>query len=79
MPPSLAKTNKLVAMLDAHLASRDFIAGADYGMADFALAPIMHRWFNMPTTREAAPNAQRWYERLMERPACQRVLTLPIT
>jgi glutathione S-transferase len=76
---SLAKTNKLVAMLDAHLASRDYVAGVAYGMADIVLAPIMHRWFNMPCERAAAPHAERWYATLMQRPACARVLTLPIT
>jgi len=76
---SLAKTNKLVAMLDAHLAGRDYVAGAAYGMADIVLAPIMHRWFNMPCERASAPNAERWYKTLMQRPACARVLTLPIT
>ena len=76
---SLAKTTKLVGMLDAHLAGRDCIAGAEYGMADIVLAPIMHRWFNMPCDRAAAPNAERWYAKLMHRPACARVLTLPIT
>jgi glutathione S-transferase len=76
---SLAKTTKLVAMLDAHLAGRDYIAGAAYSMGDIVLAPIMHRWFNMPCERAAAPHAERWYATLMQRPACARVLTLPIT
>ena len=76
---SLAKTTRLVAMLDAHLAGREHVAGAAYTMADIVLAPIMHRWFNMPCERTAAPNAERWYAALMQRPACQRVLTLPIT
>ena len=76
---SLAKTTKLVAMLDAHLAGRDYVAGAAYGMADIVLAPIMHRWFNMPCARAAAPNAERWYATLMQRAACIRVLTLPLT
>jgi glutathione S-transferase len=76
---SLAKTTTLVAMLDAHLAGRDYIAGAAYSMGDIVLAPIMHRWFNMPCERAAAPHAERWYATLMQRPACARVLTLPIT
>lgn len=76
---SLAKTTKLVAMLDAHLAGRDYVAGAAYGMADIVLAPIMHRWFNMPCARAAAPNAERWYATLMQRAACIRVLMLPLT
>jgi glutathione S-transferase len=76
---SLSKTTKLVAMLDANLAGRDYVAGAAYSMGDIALAPIMHRWFNMPCERAAAPNAERWYATLMQRPACARVLTLPLT
>lgn len=76
---SLAETNQLVAMLDSGLAGRDFVAGRDYGMGDLSLAPIMHRWFNMPVERAPAPNAERWYARIMQRPAAQRVLTLPIT
>jgi glutathione S-transferase len=76
---SLAKTTTLVGMLDAHLDGRDYIAGSAYSMGDIALAPIMHRWFNMPCERAAAPNAERWYATLMKRPACARVLTLPIT
>lgn len=76
---ALEKTTRLVAMLDAHLADRDYVAGASYTMGDIVLAPIMHRWFNMPCDRAPAPNAQRWYERLTQRPACQKVLTLPIS
>ncbi|MDB5640967.1 MAG: glutathione S-transferase [Hyphomicrobiales bacterium] len=76
---SLAKTTKLVAMLDAHLAQRDYVAGESYSMGDIVLAPIMHRWFNMPCARAESPHAERWYATLMERPACVRVLTLPIT
>ncbi len=73
------KTIKAVAMLEANLADREYVAGADYGMADLSLAPIMHRWLNMPCERGDTPNVARWYGRLMARPACQRVLTLPIT
>lgn len=76
---SVATTTRLVAMLDAQLAGRDYVAGDAYTMADITLAPIMHRWFNMPCARAAAPHAERWYAGLMQRPACARVLTLPIT
>lgn len=76
---SVEETKQLVGMLDAALDGRDFIAGADYGMGDLSLAPIMHRWFNMPVERAPTPHAERWYARIMQRPAAQRVLTLPIS
>lgn len=76
---SVAKTKRLVAMLEAHLAKNDYIAGADYGIGDFVVAPIMHRWLNMPVERGALPGVEAWHARVMRRPAAQRVLTLPIT
>ena len=76
---SRVKTNELVAMLEAHLAGRDYVAGATYGIGDIGMVPIMHRWLNLPLERTPIPNIEAWYHRLMQRPACQRVLTLPLS
>ncbi len=76
---SRQKSIELVAMFDAHLKARDFVTGADYGMGDIGLAPIMHRWLHMPCERPPTPYLEAWYQRLMQRPACQRVLTLPLS
>ncbi len=76
---SRLKSIELIAMFDAHLKGRDFVTGEQYGMGDIGLAPIMHRWLHMPCERAPTPNLDAWYQRLMQRPACQRVLTLPLS
>lgn len=76
---SRVKTDAAVGLLDARLEGRDFIAGGAFTIADIALAPIMHRWMNMPVKRSSRPNVERWYASVMSRPACAKVLTLPIT
>ncbi len=76
---SRVKTIELMAMFDAHLKGRDFVAGGQFGFGDIGMLPIIHRWLNMPCTLAPVPHAQAWYQRLMQRPACQRVLTLPLS
>ena len=38
-----------------------------------------HRWLNLSVPKKSAPNVERWYGRIMERPAVRTVLTTPIT
>lgn len=76
---SRQKSDELIAMFDAHLKGRDFVTGKNFGMGDIGLAPIMHRWLHMPCERSATPHMEAWYQRLMQRPAFQKVLTLPLT
>ena len=76
---SRKKTIELVAMFDAHMKGRDFVAGGRFGFGDIGMAPIIHRWLNMPCEIAPVPHAQAWYQRMMQRPACQKVLTLPLT
>ena len=76
---SIAKTEAKLDILEAHLASRDYLAGSRFGMADIAVAPGAHRWLNMPVPRASRPNVQRWYETVVARPAAKPALPLPIT
>jgi glutathione S-transferase len=76
---SRLKVIDLVAMFDAHLKGRDFVSGGHYGFGDIGMAPIIHRWLNMPCERASAPYVEAWYQRMMQRAACQRVLTLPLS
>lgn len=57
------------SLLDAQLAGRDFVTGCQMTLADMAIGPFVHRWFNMPVVRPEAPHLRAWYERLLERPA----------
>lgn len=76
---SVAATEKAVALLDAALGASPWLGGGDFGMAEFAVAPHVHRWFNMDFARAERPNLRRWYDATMARPAAAAVLALPLT
>jgi len=76
---SNAATEPLLALLDEHLAARQFVAASQFTAADIAVGTVVHRWFGLPQPHAERPNVQRWYRRLMTRPAVAGVLTLPIT
>ena len=70
---SRAKTEKLSGILDAHLAGRRFLAGDDFTAADVVVGCAAHRWLNLPISRQARPNLERWYADLKSRPASRQV------
>ena len=76
---SNAATEPLMALLDAHLAGRDFLGGERFTVGDIAVGTVVHRWFGLPQPHAPRPNVERWYRRLVTRPAVAGVLTLPIT
>ena len=75
-PDAIARSrdawSKLMAMLDAHLADRAYIAGETITMGDMPPAVLSFRWFNLDFEREDYPNARRWYGAIAERPAFVR-------
>lgn len=72
-------TEAQLAILDAALARSDYLGGAAFGLAEFAVGTQVHRWLNMPIKREPRPHVERWYAAFMRRPAAPRALTLPVT
>jgi glutathione S-transferase len=76
---SARKTELLMTILDAQLANRPCICGAQFTMADIVLGCAVHRWFGLPLARTARPNVERWYAQVIARPASDGVLTLPLT
>jgi glutathione S-transferase len=72
------RTETLMAILDARLADRPFLAGQRFGVADIAVGCGAHRWLNMPVERTARPHVERWYATLFARPAARAALPLPI-
>lgn len=76
---SHARTEQLLPILDAHLASHANIGGAGFSYGDIIVGPSIHRWLNMPLDKATWPNIERWYRAFMSRPAARKVLTLPIT
>ena len=81
-PALIAQSNAavelLMAMLDAHLASRSFMVGERFTMADIPLGCEVQRWFGLPQTRERRPNIERWFATLLARPAAAGVLDLAL-
>jgi len=76
----VAEVKRLLAVIDAQLEGRDWIAG-DYSIADIAIAP----WLNTLAFYGAQdlvgwqnhPNAVAYLERFLARPAVQHGLTIP--
>lgn len=76
--PSIARTEPLLNLLDAHLAGRKFMAGA-HSMGDIPLACSVHRWYGLPIERQPHPHVEAWLGRLRARPAYAVVLGDPVT
>ena len=65
-------------ILDAHLASRAYVSGADFTMGDIPVGVSLHRWFQMDIEREDLPNLAAYYKRLQARPAFAKHAGLPL-
>ena len=78
---SVSATEPLFALLDAHLATRAFMLGDAFSMADIPLGCEAHRWLNLPPTdytRPSWPNVERWFADMRARAAARGVLDLPL-
>lgn len=68
------------ALIDAHLAGRDFIEGDAFTLADIVLGCSAHRWRHIPGfERPDFPNMRAWYERLLKRPGYTAHVALPLS
>lgn len=75
-------TAALWQRLDAHLANRAFVAGDAFTMGDIPVGCMCYRWMELPFKRDdlpAMPHLRTWYERLLQRPAYQKNVALPMT
>ena len=76
---SRAKTERYAAILDGVLASRPYVAGDTFTIADIVCGCAAHRWLNMPVARTPRPHLERWYASLKSRPASRQVTSLALT
>jgi glutathione S-transferase len=76
---SVAETEHLLDVLDAHLAGRPFMAGDALTMADLPIACEMHRWWGLPFEHPQHPHLKHWYEGIRSLPAARGVLDLPLS
>ena len=58
-----------LAIIDGHLAAKDYLALGRLTIADMALAPIINRCLNFKIERKALPNLERWMAGIASRSA----------
>jgi glutathione S-transferase len=76
---SIGKTSENWAMLDAHLAARDYVTGPAFTMADIPLGVTAYRWFSLDIARPPMPNLEAWYESLCARSLYKANVMLPLS
>ena len=65
---------------EAQLASRQFIEGDQFTLADIALGAYARRWFGVEgIVRPTLAHLDRWFARLSERPAFLRFIAPPMS
>jgi GST-like protein len=67
---------RLYKVLDTRLASHEYVAGADYSIADMACFPWVQTYKAQEIPLHEFPHIQRWYATLKERPGLRRGMDL---
>ncbi len=62
------------AVLDAHLAGRDWMVGGRFTVADINVAEVLRYASLAPDLFAASPNVQRWYDACQARPGFQEMM-----
>ena len=78
---SVQATEPLLALLEAHLATRAYMAGDRFTMADVPIGCELHRWFGLPAELyawPAWPHLERYFAGLRERAGAGGVLDLAL-
>lgn len=76
---AISKTAENLAILDAHLAGRDYVAGPAFTMADIPLGVTAYRWFGLDIERPPMDDLEAWYERLCARAPYRANVMLPLS
>ena len=73
-----SEVEKKLGVLDAQLATREYIAGSAFTMGDIPVACSVDRWYKLPLARESHPHVERWYAMLRSRKSAAQVVALPL-
>ena len=69
----------LWAMADRQLEKQDYLAGADFTLADIGPGIWAHRWHNLPVERPKLPHLEAWFGRLAKRPGFIEHIAVPVS
>jgi len=75
---SRVKSGQLIAILDAALANKHYVAGT-FSMGDIPIGCEVQRWIRLPMERPKLPNLEAWFERLCARPAFKKNVDIPLS
>ncbi len=73
------RSAELLAILDAALSGRQFVAGDSFSMGDIPIGCHVQIWMRLPIERPALPSLETWFERLCTRPAFRKTVDLPLS
>jgi glutathione S-transferase len=76
---AVRKCGELLAIPDAALASRKYLAGDSLTMGDIPLGCHVQLWMRLAIERPEQRNLARWFERLCERPAFRKIVDIPLS
>jgi glutathione S-transferase len=67
------------AIVDAELATHEYVSADAFSVADIPMGIAAYRWYNMEIERPALAHLDAWYQRLCSRPAFKQHCMLPLT
>jgi glutathione S-transferase len=70
---------ELLAIPEAALSGKQYIAGKDFTMGDIPLGCEVQRWMRVPIERPVFPNVQAWFDRLCARPLFKKLVDQPLS
>ncbi len=66
------EASEVLALLDAHLADNEYVAGNTFTMGDIPLGCVAYRYFDVDVERPSLPHLEAWYAKLSKRPAYRK-------
>ncbi|WP_281685187.1 glutathione S-transferase family protein [Thalassobaculum salexigens] len=73
----LARCDAHMQLLDRELATRPWLGGDRFGLADIPAGTNLFRYFGIPIERPSVPHVEAWYRRLQDRSAYREHVMLP--
>lgn len=71
------ESERLLGVLQAHLAGRTCLVGDSYSIADICTWPWLRPWIHtLKNSLDPWPDAKRWYESIEARPAVERAVVI---
>jgi len=69
----------MMRILDAELATRPWLSGTRFGIADIPMGVYAHTYFTIDIPRPAIPHVEEWVARLRDRPGYASQVMIPLT